>query len=271
MKKIHLFTILFLLSLQVQSSNVLFNNSELYFLNPELINSITITPEESLEIRSKLTLIDKNIEKFTIEKTIIDGYYKITDGIQRYYVDKDVNHLFMGNAVLFKNGKPIFLDETLDQLQRRLFIQSVNEDEAIIFEAKEEKDRLYVFTDITCPYCNRLHKDVEKINKEGITLVYFPYPRSGLNTNIEKALNHIWCKKTKEEYHKASINSSRYIQNLKNTKGDLGCNKYFTAYYFTMANYLGIKGTPFILNKKGKIIGGYEGYQKFMIEVLKTW
>lgn len=273
MKKLYIIFLLILSPLtKATDMNLQYSESELYFLNPSYVNREEATQIEIIEIRRKLALIDKNIEKFNIEKTPIDGYFKITNGNQKYYVDKDIKHMFLGDAVIFKDGKPIVLNETLDQAQKRLFVQSLNEDDGIIFEAQNEKDRLYVFTDITCPFCNKLHQDIQKINEKGITLVYLPYPRAGLDSNVEKALNKIWCKRTKEEYHIGTVSKKAYISNAINEPADPSkCNKDFTKYYFNVANSMGIAGTPFIINKKGKVLGGYEGYQKFMLEVVKTW
>lgn len=248
--------------------HIIYSNSELNFLFPNITNNIDESESYIDEVRSKLRVIDKNADDFQIEKTLINNYYKITKGSQKYYVNKEVTHMFLGDAVLFIDGNPLFLGESLLQKQRRLLIQSINDNDGIIFKAKEEKERLYVFTDITCPYCNRLHKDVNKINDKGITLVYLPFPREGLGTNLEKALNNIWCKKTKKEYHSATVNSTKYL----NSEFINECNNdNFTKYYYTIAKDIGIKGTPLILNKKGQEIGGYEGFNKFIMKVVRTW
>lgn len=248
--------------------NLVYSASEMNRLSPAIPTKVETSEEELKEIKEKLYLLDKTISSFDIEETSISGYYKIQRGDQKYYVHKDVDHLFIGDAVKFLDGSPIILGEVNSTKEKRLFVQSLNENEAIIFKAEKEKDRLYVFTDITCPFCKRLHKDIKKINEKGITLVYLPYPRSGLNTKLERALNNIWCIKTKKEYHKAITSGNKYIESQMSG----GCNNdQFTKYYYHEANRLEIKGTPFILNKMGEVIGGYEGFNNFIRKVVKTW
>ncbi|WP_275287145.1 thioredoxin fold domain-containing protein [Halomonas elongata] len=39
------------------------------------------------------------------------------------------------------------------------------------------KGQMTVFTDISCPYCQRLHQDIPQLNAASITVHYLPYPR----------------------------------------------------------------------------------------------
>jgi thiol:disulfide interchange protein DsbC len=272
MKKI-IYTLTLLITIAITSTaneleHIIYSDSELNFILPNSVSNIDKSESYINDVRAKLKVIDKNAEDLIVENTLIKGYYKITNGDQKYYVNEDVTHMFLGDAVMFVDGLPLFLGESLLQKRRRLLVQSINDNDGIIFRAKDEKDRLYVFTDITCPYCNGLHRDVKKINEKGITLVYLPFPRSGLGTNIEKALNNIWCKRTKEEYHNATMNSKKYISSSFINECN---NNSFTKYYYNIAKSIEIKGTPLILNKKGEEIGGYKGFNKFIRKVVKTW
>lgn len=73
----------------------------------------------------------------------------------------------------------------------------------ISFKAPVERLRLYVFTDVTCPYCKKLHKAMDQITAEGITVHYVFYPRDlhdirkGSKTTDE--MFNIWCAPDQKE------------------------------------------------------------------------
>ncbi len=69
----------------------------------------------------------------------------------------------------------------------------------IEFKAKDEKYVVTAFTDITCGYCRKMHKQMDDYNSRGITFRYLAYPRSGIKDqtgNLSqgfKDLRSVWC------------------------------------------------------------------------------
>lgn len=249
-------------------AQTLLTHDELNFLNPSDMGFYNQNQDQINAVRDKLLKFDSKAKNFEIKNTKLENYFEVKIKDKVFYIDKEANHMFVGDAILLNEGGASFISETEDEKMRRLFVKSINESDAIIFKAEKETQRLFVFSDITCPYCQKLHLDVKKINDKGITLLYYPYPRAGLNTDTEVALNNVWCTKTKEEYSKANERAKTYIINNSEPKCD---NNFFTAYYFTMANKLKIPGTPYIINEKGQVIGGYESYHSFILKALKKW
>ncbi|MGC6563786.1 thioredoxin fold domain-containing protein, partial [Escherichia coli] len=56
--------------------------------------------------------------------------------------------------------------------------------EMIVYKAANEKYVITVFTDISCPYCQKLHQEVPELNKQGVTVRYLAFPRNGVKNNV---------------------------------------------------------------------------------------
>lgn len=83
--------------------------------------------------------------------------------------------------------------------QVRDTLSRIQDEWTLIYKAPNEKVRLYVFTDTTCPYCQKLHKSMDQLLSAGISVHYFLYPRDMANmpegTLSSTALNlqNVWC------------------------------------------------------------------------------
>lgn len=243
----------------------LFLNNKMEFIFEEKNVFLNSEQENLKKIRNKLLEFDKTAKDFDIKKTKLENYYEVKIKDKSFFIDKDVSHVFIGQAVLInKNGTMDFINENEITRKRRLFINSLDEKELIKFESKNEIKKLYIFTDITCPYCQKLHKDIDKINDSGYTIYYIPFPRKESKI-LDQVMNNLWCKKEKDEYSKAIKNPEKYIKEKNNEY----CEKKYTEYYKLMGDYLDAPGTPFILNQNGDLIGGYEGYSMFLLRANK--
>src|SRR5690606_21402114 len=79
-----------------------------------------------------------------------------------------------GNG-LVNHGEQIRNQNRVDELAK------IDESEMIIFEPDGERlATLTVFTDLDCPYCRRLHGEIEALNGMGIAVRYLAFPRQGL-------------------------------------------------------------------------------------------
>ena len=50
----------------------------------------------------------------------------------------------------------------------------------IVYKAPNEKHSITVFTDISCGYCRKLHRELNDLLDAGITVKYLAFPRGGL-------------------------------------------------------------------------------------------
>ena len=167
-------------------------------------------------------------------------------------------------------------------------LSKVTDQQSVVFAAKgQQKTVINVFTDVDCPYCQKLHQEVPRLNELGVTVRYLAYPRAGINnpqtgqlTDGYQKLNYVWCAKDR----------SKAMTEMKNTQRDLGmaaqrvrqgagsaaeqqyrdvekkmqamlsaskdCNAHITA-QFELGHQVGVTGTPAIITEDGTLIPGY--------------
>lgn len=238
------------------------SENEILFLNKIDKNDV-LNENEIKKIKEKLIKLDKSAKKYQIKKTNIKGYYEVKAENDTFYINEEATHMFIGQAVTInENGVANFISESDITKKRRKLLGIINKKELIIKKSENAIETLFVFTDITCPFCKKFHKDINKINELGYEIVYIPYSRDNNNQEIKNTMNKIWCSKKMEEYTKA-INNEIYIKTNKNNKE---C-KNFTDYYINIANEMEIIGTPFILTSKGVLLGGYQNYSSFLMSL----
>lgn len=101
------------------------------------------------------------------------------------------------------DGTPMTQAETEQQVRDTL--SRVKDEWTLIYKAPNEKVRLYVFTDTTCPYCQKLHRSMSQLLNAGISVHYFLYPRDMANmpegTLSSTAVNmmNVWCSVDQKE------------------------------------------------------------------------
>lgn len=87
--------------------------------------------------------------------------------------------------------------ETEEQIRRTL--ANLPDEWTITYKAPNEKVRLYVFTDTTCPFCHRLHSSMGELLNAGISVHYLLYPRDmgatqpGMLSKTAVNMKNIWC------------------------------------------------------------------------------
>jgi len=133
-----------------------------------------------------------NLTRDAISESPVNGIYQVTVGFDVYYVTSDGQYLITGDIIDLKSGKRVA--EAGLESKRRQMIASVDESDMVIFPAQgESKATITVFTDITCPYCRKLHEEVTSLNEGGVTVRYLAFPRNGIPSEGEKLLNKVWC------------------------------------------------------------------------------
>jgi len=138
----------------------------------------------------------------------------------------------------------------------------------IDFESQtdEEKKIITVFTDPTCPFCRRLHGDIERLQLMGYTVRYLLIPRDGMNSPIVPEITYASCfsKDKSRELANRLFNG----RNLDTSDKPESCNESVIARQLKLATSLGAKSTPFIIDNTGGVTEGYSGIDD-MLEKLE--
>ena len=120
-------------------------------------------------------------------------------------------------------------------------------------EPEEVKGTITVFTDITCPYCAKLHREIGQLNDKGIKVRYLAFPRVGVPSSVADDMASIWCADDPQEA-------------MTDAKAGFGvdpknCPNPVKEHYY-IGNKVGVRGTPAIILEDGTMIGGYIPYER---------
>ena len=119
------------------------------------------------------------------------------------------------------------------------------------FKAENEKREIFVFTDVTCGYCGKLHRELDEYLTKGITVNYIAYPRGGLTGEIYNKNQTAWCSDNLRETMD-SLFDRKHVQPQING----GCSPNIDKMY-ELGSLFGINGTPAIIADDMTLFSGY--------------
>ena len=99
-----------------------------------------------------------NIKIDSIEK-VNNSFFEIAIQDQLYYLTSDFKHLIVGNVIDFETGSN--LTENKMKRERIKYLSKINDKNVITYKPDSTKYILTIFTDTSCPYCQKLHNEVD--------------------------------------------------------------------------------------------------------------
>jgi thiol:disulfide interchange protein DsbC len=212
---------------------------EVVSLDPSTENSYS-------ELKAVLKGLISDADPDSIEETAMLGIYEVAYGSTVFYFNKDASMMFRGDLIDVR--KRVNLTEEKRGQARSQLLASMDESQMIIYPAKNEKAKVTVFTDIDCPYCVKLHREMEDYNAEGITIRYMAYPRAGIGSpSYQKAVN-VWCADKPNEAMSAAKEGQVIAKKTCNNP---------VAQQFKLGQKLGVEGTPAMFLENGTSLPGY--------------
>ena len=163
------------------------------------------------------------------------------------YVSSDGKHILQGPLYDISGPMPVNATSELlgPILSKRL---EALKDEMIVYKAPQEKYSVTVFTDITCGYCTKLHKEIKGYNDLGITVRYLAFPRQGPDSDAEKQMTSIWCAPNRMEAFDDAIAGKA----IKPATCDINLRR-----HYELGTLFGIQGTPAIVVDGATVLSGY--------------
>lgn len=213
--------------------------------------TITVDPKND---KAVVDTLQANLAASGIEETILSAvptdmegiYWVSAEGLPSFFTDKSGKHIIQGQIISVGDGAPVDISAALVANTAKKALQAVDKDEMIIYPAKgETKAVVYSFTDADCPYCTKLHEEMDEINAKGIEVRYLAWPRS--EQSIPK-MEAIWCS---EDRIKA-MDTAKSGANISAP----ACNSPVSK-HLELGASLGVRGTPAIFTESGQQIGGY--------------
>ncbi len=213
-------------------------------------SNISTLDKDFLKNRIK-TKLGLNVEK--IQETMMPGMALLLTNQGIFYATYNGDYFIEGSVYSVGDEVTNMGEEALAKI--RLNGIKRFENDMIVYPAKNEKHVVTAFTDITCGYCRKMHKQMADYNARGITFRYLAFPRTGVKdkfgnfTDSFKSLRSVWC----------SDNAAQAMTKAKKDEAIpyLVCDKPIEA-QLNFGRQIGVKGTPAIILENGMMIPGYQ-------------
>lgn len=177
----------------------------------------------------------------------VPGVYELVSGGQVFYISEDANHLFTGALI-----DTVTQADLTAARKSKIYLDIINEiddKDMLVYEPENEaKGTVTVFTDTSCPYCSRLHAEIDELLDEGIRVRYLMFPRAGIGSKTHQELESVWCA---EDPHEAMTDAKAGMLIDPAT-----CDNPIEM-HVEVANAIGLRGTPLIYLDDGQAIAGY--------------
>ena len=198
------------------------------------------------EFQKSLSRLSSDFEISDVKETPIKGIYQVTIGPDVIYMSRDGNYVLKGEILDIGNRRN--LTEDFHAQKRINLLHTIADSEYIEFSSTKTKNHIYVFTDVDCGYCRKLHRDVPELNSMGIAVRYLAYPRAGVDSIIGEEMRNVWCAENRQK----ALTTSKNRQPIEVKICDAPI-----ARHHALGRELGVTGTPAIFLENGRKLPGY--------------
>jgi len=223
-----------------------FSGVSLLFLSMSLFNLSVADTGAQEAITKSLSGIFPGVTPDTIAPSPMEGVSEVLIGPRLMYVSNDGKYLLQGSLIDLKTRTDI--SEARRDGIRLDALNDLGAEKMIVFQAKEQKHVITVFTDIDCGYCRKLHDEMDKYNAEGITVRYLMFPRAGIDSPSYKKAVTVWCDKDQQ----GAMTRAKAGENLPNASCDNPVKE-----EYELGQLIGVRGTPAIIMEDGAMLPGY--------------
>ncbi|MFP5383642.1 MAG: DsbC family protein [Gammaproteobacteria bacterium] len=203
-------------------------------------------------IRARIGGAMPGVEISQIIPAPLPGMFAVVlDGSETAYVSADGQYLISGDLYRATPKGLVNVTEESKGPLRREALAKLKPADMITFAAKgKERAKLYVFTDVDCGYCRKMHQEVPELNAAGVTVHYLAFPRSGAKTETARKMDSAWC----------APDRNGALTELKRGRtlpaAPAACQSPVADQY-KQGVALGVRGTPAVFLVDGEQVGGY--------------
>ncbi|MBB1451269.1 bifunctional protein-disulfide isomerase/oxidoreductase DsbC [Pseudoalteromonas sp. SG43-1] len=208
-------------------------------------NGVAVTPDANDPIITKFAELGVTVKQ--INPSPVAGLKELITNKGVLYASPDGQFLMQGTLIDLNNRNNL-----TEQALNAVRVEGIKEyeDSMIVYKAPNEKHSITVFTDISCGYCRKLHRELDDLLDAGITVKYLAFPRGGLQGSGYADLMNVWCARDQQE-------ALTEAKSGTSTKVVAGCSAPVAEHY-QLGQSFGISGTPAIILEDGTMIPGYQ-------------
>ena len=214
--------------------------------------ALEVTDEQKAQVLRNLQQVRPDLQFTQVRATADPALFEVEyNNGPVIYVTASGNLFLVGDLFSVDSGRIVNLTEQSKSSARVELLEQVKPEDMISFgpAAEKAKAQIYVFTDVDCGYCRKLHDEMDDITAYGIRVNYLAYPRAGPGSAIAKQMQSAWC----------SANPQESLTRLKSGKDidDANCESTAVTDQFFLGQKAGVSGTPALLLSDGTLIPGY--------------
>ena len=182
----------------------------------------------------------------SIKPSEIKGVSEVVVGSSLFYVSDDGKYILQGRLIDVEKG----VDLTGQKLGnvRKHALEKVGKENMIVFKPKIGKYHVYVFTDIDCGYCRKLHSEIDQYLAQGIEINYLFFPRAGKGSESYNKAVSVWCSKDRN----AALTAAKKDEKIDNKTCPNPVDR-----HMQLAEEFEARGTPMIVTESGNVYPGY--------------
>jgi thiol:disulfide interchange protein DsbC len=169
----------------------------IFFVTPVFANA-----DEGGAARAAIQKIAPLQQITAFRKSELPGYFEGIIGGQLAYASADGRFLVRGTVEDTVEGTN--LSEISMAAKRREWLTQLGDDARLSFSPASPKFRLTVFTDVDCPFCQRLQSRIDDYNALGIAIDYVFFPLS-IHPGADLKSISIWCSKDRQISYTAAL------------------------------------------------------------------
>lgn len=208
-------------------------------------DAITERLAENLQVNGQPMPVEQ------VSATPMEGLYHVRlENGESFYSNADGSHFLVGDLYQNADNGLVNLTEQSRNQERASALIAIPESERVVYRGVDDpKATVVVFTDPTCPYCERLHETIPELNARGVAVHYLAFPRAGMTSGAANTLQQVWCSENRSE----AMNQAKGGQAIA---ASASCDNPVADQY-ALGQALGVQGTPAILLPDGQMVPGF--------------
>lgn len=216
-------------------------------------DDVPATNQQYQQVQQQFNLL--NLDVKAISESAVSGLLQVFTDRGLFFSSQD-GQFFIDGKIYDLNKRQLLNDRVMQPFIKQQLASLT--DQGILYKAKNEKYVIDVFTDPSCGYCRKLHKDIPAYNDAGISVRYLAFPRGGEQSATFLQMQHIWCSRDS----KAAMDTAK-----KGAKVPAVMCSNSVKQQYKMGESFGINGTPAIVLPSGQLIPGYQPLPQLLAQL----
>jgi thiol:disulfide interchange protein DsbC len=211
------------------------------------LGSGSLFADDLAQIKQNLEKRFSDLKITEIKPSPLPGLYEVSFGTHVAFVSADGKYMLMGDLIDIESRKNLTAERRTALILKAT--EAVGEANMIVFAPEHAvKHTLTVFSDVDCPYCARLHREIPALTRAGVKVRYLLFPRAGVGSESYKRSVAVWCAKDRAQAVGTAMSGGKLAMKTCPNPVDE---------HLQLGADIGVQGTPTLILDDGRIIPGY--------------